>query len=108
MPLYMSQFSYTPEAWANLTRSPQDRTEVLGELARKMGGKLVSLYYSFGEHDGIVLSDLPDDTSAAALAIAAAAAGHVRSIKTTRLFTAAEALSAMKKAGGAGYKAPHA
>jgi uncharacterized protein with GYD domain len=81
---------------------------VLGELARKMGGKLVSLYYSFGEHDGIVLSDLPDDTSAAALAIAAAAAGHVRSIKTTRLFTAAEALAAMKKAGGAAYKAPHA
>ena len=108
MPLYMSQFSYTPEAWGNLTRNPQDRTEAIAELARKVGGKLVSLYYSFGEHDGIVLSDVPDDTSAAALAIAAAAAGHVRSIRTTRLFTAAEAVAAMKKAGGAGYKPPHA
>lgn len=108
MPLYMSQFAYTPEAWANLTRNPQDRTEAIGELARKLGGKLVSLYYSFGEHDGIVLSDVPDDTSAAALAMAAVAAGHVRSITTTRLFTAAEAVAAMKKAGGAALKPPRA
>jgi uncharacterized protein with GYD domain len=108
MPLYMSQFAYTPEAWANLTRNPQDRTEALRELAQKLGGKLVSLYYSFGEHDGIVLSDVPDDTSAAALAMAAVAAGHVRSITTTRLFTAAEAIAAMKKAGAAAYKPPRA
>jgi uncharacterized protein with GYD domain len=108
MPLYMSQFAYTPEAWANLTRNPQDRTEALRELAQKLGGKLVSLYYSFGEHDGIVLSDVPDDTSAAALAMAAVAAGHVRSIKTTRLLTAAEAMAAMKKAGAAAYKPPRA
>ena len=108
MPLYMSQFAYTPEAWANLTRNPQDRTEVIGELARKLGGRLVSLYYSFGEHDGIVLSDVPDDTSAAALAMAAVAAGHVRSIKTTRLFTAQEAVAAMKKAGSAQLKPPKA
>ena len=108
MPLYMSQFAYTPEAWANLTRNPQDRTEAIAELAKKMGGRLVSLYYSFGEHDGIVLSDVPDDVSAAALAMAAAAAGHVRSIKTTRLFTAQEAVAAMKKAGGAALKPPSA
>lgn len=108
MPLYMSQFAYTPEAWANLTRNPQDRTEAIGELARKLGGRLVSLYYSFGDHDGIVLSDVPDDTTAAALAISAAAAGHVRSIKTTRLFTAQEAVAAMKKAGSAQLKPPKA
>jgi len=108
MPLYMSQFAYTPEAWANLTRNPQDRTEAIAEVAKKVGGRLVSLYYSFGEHDGIVLSDVPDDTSAAALAMAAAAAGHVRSIKTTRLLTAQEAVAAMKKAGGAALKPPSA
>jgi uncharacterized protein with GYD domain len=106
MPLYMSQFAYTPEAWANLTKNPQDRTEAIGELAKKMGGRLVNLYYAFGEHDGFVISDVPDDTSAAALAMAAAAAGHVRSIRTTRLFTAQEAVAAMKKAGGAQYKPP--
>jgi len=71
-----------------------------------MGGKLVSLHYSFGEHDGVILSEVPDDTSAAALAIAAVSAGHVRSIRTTRLFTAAEAVAAMKKAGSAAYKPP--
>src|ERR1700687_3103764 len=108
MPLYMSQFAYTPEAWANLTKNPQDRTEAIAELARRMGGRLVSLYYSFGEHDGIVLSDVPDDVSAAARAMAPAAAGHVRSIKTTRLFTTQEAVAAMKKAGGGPLKPPSA
>jgi uncharacterized protein with GYD domain len=106
MPLYMTQFAYTPETWANLTKNPQDRTEAVGELAKKMGGRLVNLYYSFGEHDGIVISDVPDDTSAAALAIAAAAAGHLRSSRTTRLLTAQEAVAAMKKAGGAPLKPP--
>ena len=108
MPLYMSQFAYTAETWAGLTRNPQDRTEAVADLAKKMGGRLVGLYYSFGEHDGIVLSDVPDDVSAAALAMAAAAAGHIRTIRTTRLLTAQEALAAMKKAGGAPLKPPAA
>jgi uncharacterized protein with GYD domain len=73
-----------------------------------MGGRLVSLYYSFGEPDGVVLSDVPDDVSAAALAMAAAAAGHVRSIRITRLLTAQEVVAAMKKAGGGPLKPPSA
>ena len=108
MPLYMSQFAYTPETWAKLTKSPQDRTDAVAELAKKVGGRLVGLYCSSGEHDGIVLSDVPDDVSAAALAMAAAAAGHIRTIRTTRLLTAQEALAAMKKAGGAPLKPPAA
>ena len=108
MPLYVSHFAYTPETWKNLTRSPQDRTQALEELARKLGGRLVNLYYAFGEYDGLVISEVPDDTAAAALAMAAAAAGHVRSIKTTRLFTPAEAVAAMKKAGAAQLKPPSA
>jgi hypothetical protein len=27
MPLYMTQFAYTPEAWATLVDNPEDRSE---------------------------------------------------------------------------------
>ena len=49
MPLYMSQVSYTTEAWATLTKNPEDRTEVFSGLTQTMGGRLLSLYYTFGE-----------------------------------------------------------
>jgi uncharacterized protein with GYD domain len=102
----MTQFAYTPEAWAALAKSPQDRTEALRGLAGKMGGKVVSFYYSFGEYDGVAIFEAPDDVSAAAVAVAAAGAGHVKSTKTTRLLTAQEAVEVMRKAGSAAYKGP--
>jgi uncharacterized protein with GYD domain len=48
MPLYMTQVGYTSEAWAALTRNPEDRSEAFGRLAETMGGRLVSFYNSFG------------------------------------------------------------
>ena len=41
MPLYMTQVGYTSEAWAALTRNPEDRSEVFGTLAKSMDGRLV-------------------------------------------------------------------
>ncbi len=51
MPLYMSQFTYTPEAWAALTQEPQDRGAAVGGLMESMGGRLVAFYHSFGEYE---------------------------------------------------------
>ena len=49
MPLYMTQFAYTTEAWNALVKKPEDRSKVFGELVEKMGGSCVSLYYCIGE-----------------------------------------------------------
>jgi uncharacterized protein with GYD domain len=106
MPMYMTQFAYTAEAWTTLAKNPQDRTEAVSGLAKKMGGRLVSLHYCFGEYDGVLVTEVPDDVSATALAIAAVTGGHVRTTRTTRLMTAAEAMEAMRKAGAAGYQGP--
>jgi uncharacterized protein with GYD domain len=51
MPLYMIQAAYTPEAWAALTRTPEDRTQVFRTLAERVGARLVSAYFCFGEYD---------------------------------------------------------
>ena len=37
MPLYMTQFSYTPEAWATLSQNPEDRSAAVREAAESMG-----------------------------------------------------------------------
>ena len=106
MPLYMSQFAYTAEAWAALAKNPQNRAEVIGAVAQQLGPRLVNLYYCFGEYDGVVISDAPDDTTAAAAAIAAVAPGHLKAIKTTRLFTVEETLEALRKAGAVTLEPP--
>lgn len=106
MPLYMSQFSYTAEAWAALTRNPEDRSEALRGLMESMGSRLVSLYYSFGEYDGVIIFESPDETTAAAGVLAAISPGHVKAIKTTTLLTVEDTVEAMRKAGEMTYRGP--
>ena len=106
MPLYMTQFAYTPETWATLTKKPENREEVLGALTQKMGGRLVSFYNCFGEYDGVFIYEAPDETTAAAILLAAISPGHVKAIKTTTLMRTEQTMEAMRKAGAQSYRAP--
>jgi uncharacterized protein with GYD domain len=106
VPLYLIQAAYTPEAWAALARSPENRAEPASALAKKLGGKLVDLYYCFGEYDAVVLVDLPDDAMATAFVIAAGSAGHIKATRTTRLMGVTETVEAMQKAGEVTYAPP--
>jgi uncharacterized protein with GYD domain len=102
----MTQFAYTAEAWATLTKNPQDRRTGLDAAAQKLGGRLVSLHYCFGEYDGVVTFEAPDDTTACAVILGAVSAGHLKTVKTTRLLTVEETMEAMRKAGSLTYQAP--
>jgi uncharacterized protein with GYD domain len=106
MPLYMTQASYTPEAWAALTQNPQDRSEALRGLAESMGGRLLSFHYSFGDYDIVTMQEAPDDKTAAAILVAAVSAGHLKSIKTTPLLTTEDAMEVLRRAGEASYRGP--
>lgn len=106
MPHYMLQFTYTPEAWAALMHKPEDRTAAVEAIAKQAGGRLISLYYHFGEYDGTVIGEFPDDVSANAVAVAVMASGGIRSTKSTRLFSTKEAVEAFTKAGKTSYQPP--
>lgn len=106
MPLYMTQAAYTPEAWATLTKKPENREEAIGGLLQKLGGRLVSFYNCFGDYDAVVIFEAPDETTAAATILAAISPGHVKAIKTTTLLTAEQGMEAMRKAGAQTYRAP--
>ena len=106
MPLYMTQFAYTPEAWAALVHNPEDRSAPVRELTESMGGRVIGWYLSFGEYDGLTIYEVPDDATAGAVVLAAARRGHLRATKTTRLFTAEEGMEMMRRAGGTAYRGP--
>jgi len=106
MPLYLYQVSYTPEAVAALIAEPQDRTDAVRPAIEALGGKLVAAGYPFGEYDAIIVYEVPDDSSAAAFALAIAAGGAAKSAKTTRMLSGQEWIESLRKAQGSQYHPP--
>lgn len=106
MAYYMVQAAYTSEAIAAMVKKPEDRAAAIRPVVEKLGGKLVGIWFCFGEYDVVGISEMPDNVSAAAFAFAVSQGGKVKALKTTPLMTGDEAVKAMKKAGGAGYRAP--
>ena len=106
MPYYLVQAAYAPEAWARLVENPEDRREALSAMAERAGGRLIDSWLSLGEHDVVLLFEMPDNTRVASALIAAAASGSVRSLKTTPLLTWEEGLEAMRGASDVAYRPP--
>jgi uncharacterized protein with GYD domain len=106
MALYMTQFAYTPQAWAALAKKPEDRGAAFGQLIERLGGKFQGIYYCFGEYDGMVIYEAPDNETATAAIVAAVAPGHLKATKTTPLFTMEQQLKILERAGGTTYAAP--
>jgi len=106
LPLYMSQFAYTTDAWKALVKEPEDRATVFAEHAEKMGGCLISLYYSMGEYDGLVIFEAPDESTSAAIMFAAIAPGHLKTTKTTPLLSVEDTMEALRKASSEAYPGP--
>ena len=106
MPQYLTQVAYTDQAWQSLVSNPQNRFDALRPVFEKLGGRIINAWFAFGDYDVVLISELPDNVSAAALAIAASAGGACKSIKTTPLMNATEGVEAMKRAAASGYRAP--
>ncbi len=100
MTLSMIQFSYKSETVGNLVKNPEDRSVAVKNLIEKLGGKLLAFYYTYGDYDGFLIADMPDNASTLATVMAAFSAGGTAKLKTTILITIEEALDAMKKASG--------
>jgi uncharacterized protein with GYD domain len=101
---YLLQGSYTSEGWDALVKNPQNRYEAIRPAVEKLGGKIEHGWLAFGEHDIVSILQMPVNVSAAALAIAFAAGGALKTVKTTPLLTAEEGVEAMKKASTCGYR----
>jgi uncharacterized protein with GYD domain len=103
MPHYLIQVAYNTRGLAALVKEPQDRIEKVRPAIEKVGGRIESAYYAFGDHDIVLICDMPDNASAAAFALAVGAGGTVSSYKTTVLLTSDEAVQAMRTASESTY-----
>jgi uncharacterized protein with GYD domain len=106
MPFYLVQASYTPQAFAALTKQTENREDGFRALVERLGGKLHSFFWAQGEYDLVVTVELPDAETANTLALAAISPGHARAYRTTPLFTNEETMRAMTRAGALQYRAP--
>jgi uncharacterized protein with GYD domain len=104
MPHYLIQVAYNTRGIAGLVKEPQDRIEKVRPAVEGLGGRIESAYYAFGEHDIVLTVEMPDNSKAAAMALAVGAGGTVSDYRTTVLLTPEEAMQAMRDAGGSVYQ----
>jgi len=107
MPKYLMQASFTQEGIKGLTQEGgSKRRQAVEKFFGSAGGKLEALYFAFGYTDVFAIADLPDNVSAAALSLAANAAGAVQ-VKATVLITPEEMTKRHKKALGYDHRQAH-
>ena len=104
MPRYLYQLAYTSDNWAAQMKDPQNRVEKVRGSVEQLGGKIVDAYYTFGEYDIIVIMDMPDNTAAAAFAIAVAGGGAAKAARTTPLMSIEEGIDAIRKGAQSSYR----
>jgi uncharacterized protein with GYD domain len=104
MPKYLVQATYTAEGVKGLlAEGGTKRRDAAVKAIKSAGGKVEAFYYSFGKSDAIVLLDMPDNVSVAAVSLAINASGAVTTT-TTVLLTPEEVDEVVKKS--VSYRAP--
>lgn len=97
MARFMIQAAYTAEGLQGLIKDrASGRRTAVNRALEGVGGKVESVYYTFGDYDVIVIAELPDAISAAALSIRISASGLVRT-RTMPLLTGDELDKALEK-----------
>ena len=90
MPKYLFKVRYTSEGLDGVMQAGGSaRRTVADDLAKSLGGSIESFHFAFGDDDAYVIGDLPDNKSAAALAMTVSSSGRV-SITTVPLITVDE------------------
>ncbi len=94
---YLFEARYTAEGAKAVAKSGGSaRREAVAKAIASVGGKLESFNFAFGDVDAYVIVDLPDNVSAAAMALAVGQSG-MSSAKTVVLLTPEEMDAATKK-----------
>jgi uncharacterized protein with GYD domain len=106
MAKYLWKVNYTLDGARGVQKEgAANRHAFIESLIGGLGGHLESFYFAFGDVDVYVIADLPDDTTAAAVAISVGTSGAA-TVETVKLLTAEEIDAA--RGIQTGYRAPGA
>lgn len=98
MPKYVTFFSYSAEAMKAMIHHPSDREAAARALVESLGGYIDVFAWMQGDHDGLLISDIPDAVSVAALAAAVGSTGAITNLETHRLYDHDEQADILEKA----------
>ncbi|MFC7046731.1 GYD domain-containing protein [Halobacteriaceae archaeon GCM10025711] len=84
MPTYISLTEYTDQGIASVKESPS-RLDRFKELVESHGGELKDFFLTMGRYDIVVVTEFPDDESAAKVLLTTGSDGNV-STETLRAF----------------------
>jgi uncharacterized protein with GYD domain len=103
-------FTLTGETINRFIERPSDRAAAVRALLEPVGGKLISYDFMFGEDDGMVVFEVPDSRTAAAISLAVSSTGVFGRIRTHELIPAEDLPALLQRAGSArqSYRAPGA
>jgi uncharacterized protein with GYD domain len=106
MAKYLVLFSFTGETAKRFIAQPSDRAAVVRGLAESAGGSMEAYYWMFGQYDGLVIFELPDSTTAAALSLAVTASGGFTRFETHELIEAGDLARIAEQARRINYQPP--
>ena len=97
MPKYLFEAHYTVDGAKGILKAGGTaRRSAVKKAVTALGGKLEAFYFAFGGVDAYVIADLPNNVTAAAMALAVSQSG-LASTKTVVLLTMDEVDAATKK-----------
>lgn len=98
MPAYVSLLNWTDQGIQNY-KDTAKRAEAFAAAAQKLGGKILSLYWTVGSYDLVAVVEAPDDETATAVLLQLGGVGNVRTT-TLRAFGSEEMQRIIAKAAG--------
>jgi uncharacterized protein with GYD domain len=97
MAKYLIVAKYTVDGVKGLMKEGgSGRRAAVEQAVKGLGGHVESFYFSFGDDDAVVLLDMPDNVSVAAVSLAVGSSG-LASVRTTPLLTPEEVDQATRK-----------
>ncbi len=99
---------FTQDYVKGILAAPEDREPAVGKLVEAVGGKVISFYFTTGETDFLLIAEADEPEALIAALMAAAAAGTITDVSTSRAWTGAEGKVIAERAAKAAsaYRAP--
>lgn len=96
MATFITTIKFTQQGIQGIDETTK-RAAALKAVGKKMGVKVTGIYWTLGDHDGVLIFEAADDETATTLLLHLGAAGNVHT-STCRAFTAAEMDKILAKA----------
>jgi uncharacterized protein with GYD domain len=98
MSRYLIRASYSVDGVKGLlSKGGTARRDAVREAIESVGGKMEGFFFAFGKDDVVILCEVPDHASAAAVSLVASASGGLSRASTTVLLDPEEIDEAAKK-----------